>query len=304
MPEVYSQQCSSSMISSYVPIYVIMYGLTGILVPVLPLIVTAKYQDYSVLTDDQRNTLEYMKFRLYFYDNLTQGIVSRMTLPILTRDGSTLVEVIAIHNTNMLDDAESSSVKVIRKFYNMHRLSINYVTQVFLLLTFGLAYPPLAILLLISISMQTIVLQVSIHYHYLQVVYNAFLYKAWSKVLEIELSDLSSQLSGTLTLSIRLSSVFVSFFLVDIISSDRNASYPDTVIIVPVVFILCTGLILAIVSRCRNIKLTDIRTNVYSLVELAVLQTRRLSRSWSESEEVKEVTSPLLSEESNMENIT
>ena len=122
---VYSQQCSSAMISSYVPIYVIMYGLTGVLVPVLQLIIIARYHDYSALIDDQRNTLEYMKLKLYVYNNLTQGIVSRMTLPILMRDGSTLGEVIAIHNTNMLDDADSSSVKIIRKFYNVHRLSIN-----------------------------------------------------------------------------------------------------------------------------------------------------------------------------------
>ena len=147
--------------------------------------------------------------------------------------------------------------------------------------------------------MQTIVLQVSIHYHYLQVVDNAFLYKAWSEVLDIELSDLPSQLLGTLYLSISLSSVFVSFFLVDMILSDRNASYPDTVITVPVVFILCTGLVLVMVPRCHNIEFS-----VYSLVELAVLQTRRLSRSSSESEEVKEVTSPLLSEEANMDCIT
>ena len=111
----------------------------------------------------------------------------------------------------------------------------------FLLLTFGIAYPLLAVVLLISVTLQTTALQVGFHYHYLQTVNHPTLLKAWNKVLELETVHLNVLLSRTLNPSILLSSLFMVFFLVDL-TWDNHSS--QSYFILPMIFMVMVVLLM------------------------------------------------------------
>ena len=127
----------------------------------------------------------------------------------------------------------------IGRFYNIRRLSITYVTYVFLLLTFGLGYPPLAALILVSSAVQTIVLQLCIRNHYLQVNHDESLFDVWNQVLEHEIRDLNLIFSGSKVLSFVMSSLFVSFFIVDMTINENTLC----AILLPIILVLATLLI-------------------------------------------------------------
>ena len=232
---VYSGQCSSALLRNYVPIYLLTFGLTGIFVPILQFYVLWTFRDNAYLP-----LIKKCKSNLNYYDIFTLGIISTLTLPIDKSDFSTFVTLIAIRNTNSID---TNNRKIVRMFYSIGRLSISYVTQVFLLVTFGIGYPPLAIILMISITLQTIILQISIHYHYNQAIQHADLYKAWSKVLDIETNGLNKQLTRTLSLSIILSSLFILVFILDM---TWNHHTTNTFILLPLLFMIMTGVIIFI----------------------------------------------------------
>ena len=177
-----------------------------------------------------------------YYNGCTLGIISPLTVPIIPSDLSVFAEIIAANNTNAISDDD---LKIVRKYYDIRGLSITYITPVFLLLTFGVAYPLLALLLLISVTLQTLVLQVSIHNHYLQVLDHPSLYKAWNKVLEIETKGFANLLSSTLRPSIALSSVFMVFFIIDMTWNEHT---DQLYYVLPMVFILIVLLLFLTVS--------------------------------------------------------
>ena len=204
-PFIYSGQCSSAIVTNYVPTYILLFGLIGIFVLQFCVMVWMK-------NNSNMQRLKHFNANLFYYTAFTFGVISRLTLPIQESDLSTLAEVIGANNTNAISD---DAVIIVRKFYDVHGLSITYVTHVFLLLTFGITYPPIALLLLISITLQTISLQIGLHFHYIQTINHASLHKAWNKVLDIETKQLVELLSSTLNLYIGLSSLFMTFFIVD-----------------------------------------------------------------------------------------
>ena len=231
-PFVYSGQCSSAIVAAYVPTYLLMFGITGLLVPMLQCVVILWLQNTK-----NNKLLLHFKSNIAMYTAISYGVISRLTLPIQQSDLSTLATVIAADNTNAISD---DRYIVVRKFYDMHGWSISCVTHVFLLLTFGIGYPILGVVILISLTIQTLVLQFGIRYHYLQIFNNASLYKACNKVLEIETRKLHRLLSSSLKFSIILSSLLVLVFIVDMTWSDQNSNY----FLLPLLFMIMVILLL------------------------------------------------------------
>ena len=108
--------------------------------------------------------------------------------------------------------------------------------MVFILLTFGVGYPPLALLLLLSIVLQTLALQIGLHYHYLQVNKNPTMHDAWNKVVHIEISDLGILLTDTLNLSVVLSCLFILLFILDMTWNKHSSK---DYVLLPIVYVLC-----------------------------------------------------------------
>ena len=114
------------------------------------------------------------------------------------------------------------------------------------MLTFGIGYPPLSVLLLVSITLQTLTLQIGIHYHRLQAVNYPELYKVWTKILEIEVTGLEKQLTRTLSLSLMLSTLFILFFILDMTWNLHNTS---TYVVLPLLFIIFSMAIIHSIPR-------------------------------------------------------
>ena len=230
---------------------------------------------FAIVNNNDNNKVLYYKRYLKYYDVFTIGIISTLTLPLYTSDISTLSHILSTQHSNALENHSKSNFVTIHTFYETHRLSITYVTHVFLLLTFGIGYPPLAVILFISITLQTLVLQLGIHYHYLQSEKHPVLYKAWNKVLEIEIQNFGTYLSETLYLSIVLSSLFVTAFIMDM-SWEQNTS--SGYFILPVIFIFMTGLILLLVPyiyKVDNPYLRSLSSSLSSIfIELTNIRNR------------------------------
>ena len=103
--------------------------------------------------------------------------------------------------------------------YELRYVCVYIVTLFFVLLTYGVGYPPLALMITIAIVLQTIVLQVSIHLHFLQVRNNTKLFRKWSKLVQFDMQDVYLVLfdyKPTYLLCI-VSAIFLSSFLIDMV---------------------------------------------------------------------------------------
>ena len=223
-PFIYSDQCSSAILTNYVPIYVLLFSITGLILPSFQFLVGQYFQHLASL--NEWGHFEVILRNLRIFKILTMDTVCRMVLPIRSK-------------AELEDIVSSSKATGNGRFYNVRRLTITYVTYVFLLLTFGMGYPPLAALILVSSAMQTLVLQLCVRSHYLQVQHDESLYVVWNQVLEHEVRDISAILSGSKALSFVMSSLFVSFFIVDM-TINVNISYT---IALPIILMTITAFV-------------------------------------------------------------
>ena len=197
---------------------------------------------------------------------MTGDIICNMILPILS-----IEELQSLRLNN-------------EPLYDLKRLSITFVTYVFLLLTFGLAYPPLAVLLLISVTLQTLALQMCVHSHYQQVVNDQELYKLWNEILDLEMNQFNLTSFGSTVSAFILSSVFIGFFIIDMTFNSSSSSV--LVIVLPILLVSCTIMMLicyrvistSIASQMSNatsavsIELTN-ATNIRENARLQVVET-------------------------------
>ena len=230
-PFIYTENCSSTILYSYTPVFILFFGISGIFVPFLQL-VTTWYFNYN-MNENKAKWLSHLKEYIYYYDVLTLGTFCRATLPIqdIKEMESLVVSV--------------SGVSHRKPFYDIGRFSVTFIIYVYLLLTFGVCYPPLAMLLLICITLQSLALQVCIHHHFIQVTGKGVLFETWSKVLAEEIQDFYTALSGATNMSFALCSMTISLFLVDMtykMSYAGNNSY--LYVILPILLFTFTSLVL------------------------------------------------------------
>ena len=239
-PFIYSAQCSSSILANYVPIYVLLFGITGLFIPSVQLILMRYFHKH-------RTSLMYrLKQRMNFFNIISGDIICNMIMPIET-----------VNELNLM-------LKTNTPLYDIRRLSITYVSYVFLLVTFGLGYPPLAVLLLLSVTLQTLSLQLCVNNHYHQVVNNKELYDVWSKIVAIELRDLYIELSTSSSLSFLLSSLFVGFFVIDMTFNSNQIA----VIILPIFMFTSTMLLLILFHYSSTIGQLNIPGNDISMINM------------------------------------
>ena len=232
-----------------------MFGITGIGIPAIQLVLM-KYFEFRM-----ESVVQHLQTRLEFYNVITGDLICRMIMPI---DSKAELEAMLLAKTPL---------------YDIRRLSIGYISYIFLLLTFGLGYPPLALLLLLSLTVQTLVLQLCIHNHYQQVVNDKELLRDWNQMLRFEMQYLYEILSGSSSLSFILSSLFVGFFVIDMTYNSNNVS----VEVLPIVLVGCTILILVIYQCYPHVPTVSyslsstLSTSVISMIDWSGRSTHRLN---------------------------
>ena len=114
-----------------------------------------------------------------------------------------------------------------------------------LLLTFGIVYPVLAIALLMNVYLNTLVLQLSIHYHSLQVqLLNTECQSIWMKILHNELIIFHKVIFGSRTLVFLFCCFFISCAILEMCAFKN----------VTIGFIIITVLLLCTISSTKLCK--------------------------------------------------
>ena len=107
-----------------------------------------------------------------------------------------------------------------RKNYYMSRYNaVCGLMMLVLLFTFGIAYTPLCIGILVNIVISTLVYQLCIHFHSKQIVHmSAECQELWVRILQEETRDLHKIIYGSRTVICIFSSMFAGFMLYDVMS--------------------------------------------------------------------------------------
>ena len=256
-PWIYSDECSSAMLNYYLPIYVVMYGVVGIFVPVMQLVSlivfsTPKEKNNDSNSDsdntvtESRTTalLRHLKSTLYRVSSTIRTCTPIESEEDFNRRGYIVSELFLLGGSgkkrrsssddsvdrrsaysqssavmgseNRISDTESDEDFHTSSFYNLKRLAVNNVMIFGLLLTFGISYPPLAIMLAANVVLNTVVFQACVYKHYQQAAAIPGCLKIWKNILGNEARDLYNVLFGSRTFLYVFSAMFAALFFFDI----------------------------------------------------------------------------------------
>mgnify|MGYP003386367858 CR=1 FL=1 len=151
--------------------------------------------------------LRHFKTNIRLYARITNNVLCEMVLPVQSLED--------FDNAKHHKNPKNRSVVY---FYRSRNLALNWLLMLILLFSFGLAYPPLAVMLLISVVTSTLVLQLCVHLHHQQVSSlpeSSDCIGAWNEVLIYEMWKIDRILLGSYDYLILFSNIFLSMFLCD-----------------------------------------------------------------------------------------
>jgi len=123
-------------------------------------------------------------------------------------------------------------------------MALNCLLVLVLLLSFGMAYPPLAIMLLLNVVLTTLVKQICLHYHQQQIQALPECFAVWDAILTYELKDVRGILFSSRSFIVFFSTCFVGFFIFAMVSG-----IDTTLTIFLITFMICMGYASRIVCR-------------------------------------------------------
>ena len=114
----------------------------------------------------------------------------------------------------------SSDMVANTSFYKIQANCLNAAVGLVVLFTFGLAYPPLAIIISMYLILSTLVMQICVHNHYLQVSSinmkqneeSKALVKVWHRIINIEIQEIQEILFKCIRPTVFISASFFSLF--------------------------------------------------------------------------------------------
>lgn len=231
-PFVYSGQCSESLLTNYIPVYVVMFGIVNVLQLMGQLGVLCYFTGVGEKgdgTSDSSKKLDLLhmcKRNIRWLQIASFGIMCSHLLPIEPGD-----DLKQFHEYNGAP------------MYNLRQLGVKWVFGMLLILTFGIAYPPLSVVIFADMIMLSVVLQLCISRHLQQLADQPDLMKDWNIAFKIEMGQLMTILFNPKPVMSTLSAVFVALFLYDMISdSDKQ---PKLAIIYCMVLI-CWGILVSV----------------------------------------------------------
>lgn len=255
-PYVYSGQCSNSLLSNYIPVYLLTYGVLNMTLLVLQFVVLACFTD--VVADPNGNLAErwlyefkvtnqerkrwcctwwshcpwpscFCMTNLSFYQYLSFGVINFRVLPISVSAGESLEVFNSPGGVSM---------------YKLREMSISMIVAMLLLVSYGVAYPLLAIVLVANCVLLSLVREVCIYRHYDQVKSCDAIRRQWYEALILEMDQVKTILFSQKSGLVLLVPIFIAIFLYDMTSYQGSGP--------AIVFgaILCAwGAILALLHR-------------------------------------------------------
>jgi len=215
-PITYNEQCFAAVLTNYVPIYIITYGFIGVSACIVH-ILAAVYLAEGVAHKDERvvKVVHWCKKLTIF--------PLRYWLPIESADDLTV------------------NGEYRQNFYRARFHAIHCVLVLTLLLTFGLAYPPLGFVLIVNIVLHTLVFQLSVFYHYKQMGrLPSECVEIWKLVLMDEIRMMHKVVHGSRTAMYIFCSVFVGFALYDVMAENSSQLAVSLICCLILVTGLCT----------------------------------------------------------------
>ena len=211
-PFIYSDQCFTAVLTNYIPVYVLTYGVIGLLVPIIQIVTTIYFANAANSNSKEvvgwMHSMKHIEWFPIFY----------------------------LFPLESVDDLIGPE-KVIRKHFYLSRYnSLNCVLLLTILLSFGVTYAPLAIMLLLNITLTTLAFQLSIYYHSEQIKsLPPECLSPWCAILTAEVCDMHKIIFGSRTAIYIFSSMFVTFGLYDMA---EILNFPLTISLMCMVFLV------------------------------------------------------------------
>jgi len=202
-PFIYSDQCSSSLLTNYVPIYVLMFGLLNVLIAVAQFGMLIYFSDAAAPGQEVKLALAHkLKDNIDWYSMATMGIVDLRLIPLEATDN---MDRISHHTGGSL--------------YNLREVGVSCSVSLLFLITYGAAYPPLAVILCMDMVFTTALRQLCVHQHLQQLQALPELLSSWTAGLRVDMLRMSTVLFGPKPVILILAAAFASIFIYDIASS-------------------------------------------------------------------------------------
>jgi len=234
-PFIYSGQCSDSLLSNYVPVYVFMFGIASTLLQLLQLGVLCYFSDLETTTENEdvrSRWLRKFKSNLQVYEIATLGVVSFRVLPIVDSD-----------------DLTGFNSPVCVSMYKLRELGVTCVLCLLFLVTYGSAYPVFGVVLIVDVVLATLLRQLCIIRHFRQLKDKRTVLLVWLAGLRHELDHFRTVVYAAKPGLIVVTAVFISLFLYDM-----RVAEGSSVAIVYSVLLSCWGLVVSLLYYLYDVK--------------------------------------------------
>jgi hypothetical protein len=208
-PFMYSGQCSSSLLANYVPVYVIMFGI----VRAALIIMQFAFLIYFYGTPDENTDpakmsasdrqksalLARLKANMGFYRVATLGTINTRVLPLMRSD----------------DLNKYTNPTTVTTLYKLKEFGIVIIVGLVVLLTYGIAYPPLGFIIFVDVVLTTVLMECCVAAHFARIQRDSARLELWDKLIMYELVELSKTLFEPKPFAFILAAIFVCIFVMD-----------------------------------------------------------------------------------------
>lgn len=236
-PFVYSGQCANSVLTNYVPVYILTYGVLNASLLLLQLFIVCAFSGVSPDRDGNFWSKWLYEFKrksvtkddpdanLNFYRILSFGVINFRVLPICPDDDLTIFT--SPNGTSM---------------YNLREMCVSMSVGLLLLITYGSAYPLLALVLVVDTCLLSVQRQLCIHKHFVQLQDHPRMLEKWHVGLLHELDHVKTLLFNPKAGLVVLVPFFMMLFLLDMSTADESQGWESNMY---GVLLICWGGILS-----------------------------------------------------------
>jgi hypothetical protein len=274
----YSYQCTSSLLANFVNVYLYRYLISGIFMPIIFALVKRRqeslYRRYVAtdINDASRASLKrWMRFWCYFMPvvarmidtgaanpsapdesisgqftsdvglngkfSMTSSVDNPLTASMQS-DSPSKSEQRPSEQNNLLDLIVMPS-RGANEVFVARRFSTLLVGDLAILLTFGTIFPPLAVVIFISVMLHTVLTQVVVGRFITLAIPHKSTFAPFVTVLKRETATVGSLIALSIAPISVLATIFWSFFLFDIIGDDAGTTHSYWILLVmPILLIL------------------------------------------------------------------
>lgn len=190
------------------------YGIIGIMVPVLQMMMNVYFHVYRDLYKDLIEKSKQVEWFPMFF-----------VLPITGMSD-------LVHSK----DLAAGDYTPRAHFYLSRYNSLCLLVVLVLLLTFGVAYPPLALILVFNMALTTLAFQLTLYIHSKQIVYlPPECFVVWLTICEDEIANMHKIIYGSRTVIYMFAAFFACFAIYDITALD---SYVGALVLMGLLIVL------------------------------------------------------------------